>query len=103
MYWELYALILLLSAGACAVLWTRRPTRPVFGYAGTAGWAIVSLQARNIEIYHQDGTSTVVGSEAFQYVAAAMAVLSAATLMLWYLGVYPPVQSEDAGTAEIPD
>jgi len=68
MYWGLYLLIAVLSAGACATLWLVRPTRPVFGLVGTAGWTVAALQARNIEVFHQDGSSTIVGSEAWQYI-----------------------------------
>jgi len=100
MYWPLYQTILLLSAAACALLWTRRPVRPAFGYAGAAGWIIVTLQARNITAY-SNGTSIAVESEAFQYLSAAMTLLTIATVVLYYLGVYPPVVDSEAEAAEI--
>lgn len=100
MYFQLFQLIVVLSAGASALLWLVRPTRPVFGFVGLAGWTIVALQARNLTAY-SDGTEIAAGSEAFQYVALGLALLNATTVVLWYFGVYPPVEP-DAGTAAVP-
>jgi len=102
MFWPLYQTLLVLSAGACAVLWTRRPVRPAFGYAAAGGWIILTLQARNITAY-PGGSAISVESVALQYVAAAMAILTVATLVLHYLGVYPPTVDSDAGQADIRD
>lgn len=94
--------MLLVSAAACALLWARRPVRPAFGYVGAAGWIIVTLQARNITAY-PSGSAVDVGSEALQYFSAALAILTIATIVLYYLGVYPPTTDPDAGAAEIED
>jgi hypothetical protein len=103
MFWALYQVIVILSALASAGVWLVRPVRPVLGMAAAAGWTIATLQARNIEVFHQDGSSTVVGSEAWQLVALGLALLSLATVILWYLGVYPPVhEDDDVGAAAIP-
>ena len=102
MYWPLYQTILLLSAAACALLWARRPVRPAFGYVAAGGWIITTLQARNITAY-PGGSAVSVGSEAVQFFSAAMAILSIATIVLYYLGVYPPVTDDDAGSAGVPD
>jgi len=102
MFWELYALIVLLGAGASACLWLVRPTRPVFGFAAGALWALAALQARNISAY-SNGTEIAVGSEAWQYVCLGLSLISIATVVLWHAGVYPPVEeSDDVGAAEIP-
>lgn len=101
MFFGLYQLIVGLSAGASACLWIIRPTRPVFGFAGAGGWAIAALSARTITLY-SGGSAFSAGSEAFQYFSLGLAVLNLATVVLWYLGVYPPVAEDDSGTAEIP-
>lgn len=103
MFFGLFALTAALSAGACAILWTRRPVRPAFGYAGAGGWVIVALQAQNIRLYHHDGTSTLVGSEPFQYLAASLAILAIATVVMYHAGVYPPVTDSEASSAAIED
>jgi hypothetical protein len=101
MNFGLYQLIVLLSAGACAALWHLRPVRPVFGFAGAGGWTIAALQGRNIVIY-SGGTSFTTGSRAFQLVAMGMAALALSTVVLWYLGVYPPQSTPEDGAADIP-
>jgi len=105
MFWGHYQTILLLCAGASACLWLVRPVRPVFGFIAAAGWSVLALQARNIVTY-QSGSATTVGSEPMQYLYLGLAVLSIATVILWQLGVYPPVeerQQERDGGAAIPD
>jgi hypothetical protein len=101
MNYELYQLIIVLSAGACGALWHLRPVRPVFGMAGAAGWIISALQARNLTIY-SGGTTFQTGSEAWQLVSLGMALLAIVTVVLWYLGVYPPQTSTEDGAAEVP-
>jgi hypothetical protein len=98
----LYGLIVLLGAGASAAAWVVRPTRPVFPMAGAGLWVIVTLQARNLEVITNSGSRVAVdGGQAFQLVALALALLNLATVLLWYLGVYPPVE-ETAGSAGVP-
>jgi len=101
MYWPLYQLLIVISAGACGVLWLYRPVKPVAGFVATAGWVVVSLQARSITVYQTGSSgSTVVESAPFQFFAAGMALLALSTLVLWVLGVYPPI-NERAGGADI--
>jgi len=105
MFWGHYQTILLLSACASALLWLVRPVRPVFGFAAGAGWTVLALQARNIIVDPSD-TKTVVGSEPMQYIYLGMALVSLATVILWHLGVYPPIeegQQDRDGGAAIPD
>jgi hypothetical protein len=101
MYWPLFQTLLILSAGACACLWHLRPVRPVFGLAGAGGWALVALQARNIEHY-SGGQAFTAGSSAFQYLAMGMAVLSVLTVVLWQLGVFPPDANSEIATGDRP-
>jgi len=101
MYWPLYQLLIVISAGACGVLWLYRPVKPVAGFAATAGWVVIALQAKNITVYQTGASgSVIVESEAFQFFAAGMALLSLATIVLYVLGVYPPIDAT-AGGAEI--
>jgi len=101
MYWPLYQLLIVISAGACGVLWLHRPVKPVAGFVATAGWVILSLQARSITVYRTGGSgSTIVESVPFQFFAAGMALLALSTVVLWILGVYPPID-ESAGAADI--
>jgi len=103
MYWPLYQLLIAISAGACGVLWLYRPVKPVAGFVGAAGWVIVAFQARNVVVYRTGASgSTVVESVPFQFFAAGMALLAISTIVLWVLGVYPPVE-ETAGAADIPE
>jgi len=99
MFFGLYQLIVAISAGASACLWLIRPTRPVMGFVGGAGWTILALQARNITAY-SNGTAIDVGSEAWQYLCLGLALLNLVTIVLWYMGVYPPV--EEGGKAGVP-
>lgn len=94
MFWELYQL-LLVFAGACtlASLLYRRAVIPL-GFTAGALWSILALQARNIEVIHQDGTSTIVGSEPWQFVALGLALLMVATTALYWWGVFPPEEEE---------
>jgi hypothetical protein len=90
MYWELYQALFLL-AGACTfAVFLRRESVIPLGFSGAALWAILALQARNITIYHQDGTSTIVGSEAWQFVALGLSLLLLGTVLLYWWGVFPP-------------
>jgi len=90
MYWELY-LALFALAGVCslAVLLRRKSVIPL-GFTSGALWSILALQARNIVIYHQDGTSTVVESQPWQFVSLGLALLMLATVLLYWWGVFPP-------------
>jgi len=104
MNYALYQLIVLLSAGASALLWLVRPTRPVMGFIAGGGWTIVTLQARNLEMLTESGTAIAIdGGQAWQLFALGMALVSIATVVLWYFGVYPPTVDDDAGEAGIPD
>lgn len=99
MYWPLFQLLTVISAGACAVLWMHRPVKPVAGFVAAAGWITLSLQARSITVYNTGASGSVlIESTAFQWFAASMALLSLSTIVLWYVGVYPPID-ESAGGA----
>jgi hypothetical protein len=105
MFWPHFQIVLLLSACASALLWMIRPVRPVFGFAAAAGWTVLALQARNIVVDPAD-TATTIGSEPMQYIYLGLALTSLATVILWHLGVYPPVEEEQQdrdGGAAIPD
>lgn len=94
MMWELYlALMALASACTLIVLVVRKSVIPL-GMAASGLWSILALQARNIVVYHQDGTSTVVGSEPWQFVALGLALLSLATAILYWWGAFPPGEAE---------
>jgi hypothetical protein len=94
MYWELY-LALMALAGACTliVLVVRKSIIPL-GMAASGLWSILALQAQNIVIYHQDGTSTVVGSEPWQYVALGLALLNIGVVILYWWEAFPPKDGE---------
>jgi len=90
MYWELYlALMALASACTLIVLVVRESVIPL-GMAASGLWSILALQARSITIYHQDGTSSIVGSEPWQYIALGLALLSLATVILYWWDAFPP-------------
>jgi len=101
MYWELYQALLVL-AGACTfAVFLRRESVIPLGFTGASLWSILALQARNITIYHQDGTSTVVGSEPWQFVSLGLALLLIGTVLLYWWGVFPPEDdSTDDGRQE---
>lgn len=95
MFWKLYVALMVLAAGASAsALVLKRAVEPT-GFVSAALWALLALQARNITLYHQDGSSTAVGSEAWQYIALGLALLSLIAVVLSYLGVYPPEESPE--------
>jgi len=90
MMWELY-LVLTVFAGVCtlAVLLVRESVLPL-GLLAAGLWSVLALQARNIVIYHQDGTTTTTGSEPWQFVALGLAVLMVGVSVLYWWGVFPP-------------
>lgn len=101
MYWGLYQILVLLGAGASAGAWLVRPHRPVLSISGAALWTIVALQAKVLTAYSGGTSFAVETGRGWQYVATGFAVLSLATAVLWYLGVYPP--AEEPGQAKIPE
>jgi hypothetical protein len=104
MYYELYALVVVLGAGAAAGGWLVRPVRPVLPMVGSGLWIIATLQARNLEVISNGSRLSVDAGQAWQLVCLAVAILEIATVVLWYVGVYPPTREDDAvGSAEIPD
>jgi hypothetical protein len=104
MYYELYTLVVVLGAGAAAGGWLVRPTRPVLPMVGSGLWTIATLQARNLEVISNGSRLSVDGGQAWQLVCLAIALLQLATVILWYLGVYPPTEErDDVGSADIPD
>jgi len=50
-----------------------------------------------VVLYHQDGTSTVVGSVSFQYICLGLSLLSLMAFVLWYMGEYPVGESDEPG------
>jgi|APHM01.1.fsa_nt_gi hypothetical protein len=103
MFYALYQVIVLIATGASAGAWLVRPTRPVLPMAAAGLWVIVTLQARSLEVITDSGTRVAVdGGQAWQLVALALALLNLTTVVLWYLGVYPPVPDDGDGRATIP-
>jgi hypothetical protein len=96
---QLYLTIVAVGAGATYAYAIREDAVPFMTLLGTTSWAMAALQARNIVLYHQDGTSTVVGSEAFQYFALGLAILSFMAFTLWYMGEFPVQESDEPGEA----
>lgn len=99
MYWELYQLVVVLGAGAAACVFVLRRAIPAMSLLGAALWSVAALQAQNIEVLREDGTTTVVGSAAWQYLALGVALLTLAAGVLYYAGVYPPQPSPDGDGA----
>lgn len=97
----LYLVVVALAAGATYAYVVRETAIPLATLSATAFWAIAALQGNNVVLYHQDGTSTTVGSPSFQYMATGLAILSFGAWLLWYWGEYPP--SEAAADEPHPD
>jgi len=103
MIWPLYQ-TLLVFAGACTfAVFIKRESVVPLGFTGASIWSILALQARNITIYHQDGTSTVVGSEAWQFISLGLGLLLLATVFLYWWGVFPPEAAGDQASVEVND
>jgi hypothetical protein len=105
MYWELYQILILLAAGCTTGVLLFRQSIVPLGLLGSGVWSILMYQARNITIYHSDGTSTVVGSPSWQFVCLGAALLLLTAVTLHFLNVFPPQDSasnEGAVGAEQP-
>lgn len=98
MYWGLYLSMFAFAAACTLIVFVARKSVIPLGLASAGLWGILTLQARNIEIYHQDGSSTIVGSEAWQYVALGLALLMIATSILYWWGEFPPGEDEQPDT-----
>jgi hypothetical protein len=98
MYWGLYQTLILLAAGCTTgVLFFRRSIIPL-GLLGSGLWSILMYQARNIVIYHSGGGSTTVGSPAWQFVSLGAALLLLTAVVLHYLEVFPPENTDADAT-----
>lgn len=85
----LFVLTVALAAGATHTWAIRETSVPYAALAAGGLWGVAALQAQNIVIYHQDGTSTTVGTEPLQWLFAGFAVLSVSVILLWYFEIYP--------------
>jgi len=104
MFWGLYQ-TLLLFAGACTLiaLVTRRSVVPL-GLLSTGLWSVLALQARNIEVVRNVADPPLTtGSEAWQYIALGLALLSLAAVVLYYWGVFPPEDEDASAGGEAPE
>jgi hypothetical protein len=90
---QLYLVVILLGLGSLYAWALRKESIAFMSLLSTTNWGLAAMSARNITLYHDDGTSTVVGNAPFQYVALGIALLSFIAFVLWYFGEYPP---EDA-------
>lgn len=86
----------LASACTLIVFVVRKSVIPL-GMASAGLWSVLALQARNIEVYHQDGSSTMVGSEPWQYISLGLALLTLGTVLLYWWGVFPPEDKQVVG------
>lgn len=94
MFWELYALLTVFAGASTLALFLVRKSIVPLGLLTGGLWSVLALQARNIVVYHQDGTSTTVGSEPWQFIALGLAVLTIAAAALHLWGVFPPDEGE---------
>lgn len=95
MYWELYQTLLVLAGlGTGAVLIGRVSIIPTGSITGGL-WAVLALQARNIEIYEGVSGSTIVGSESWQFLSLGLSLLMLGAVALHYWGVFPPEKNTD--------
>jgi hypothetical protein len=93
MYYLNY-LLLWLVAGVATYIWAVREERvPMAGLVSTASWGVVALVGGSTTIYHQDGSTSAVGTPVMQWVAAGLALLSLGAVVLWIFGQYPPTQN----------
>lgn len=86
----LYLTVVLLGAGATYAFALREEAVAFSSLVATASWSIAALQGKNIVLYHQDGSSTTVGSASIQYLFLGLALISVMAWFLWYFGQYPP-------------
>jgi len=94
---QLFLALVATGAGATWAYVVREDAIPFTTLVATSSWAIVALQSRNVVLYHQDGTSTTVGSVPFQYFALGLALLSFLAFALWYMGEFPVRESDEPG------
>jgi hypothetical protein len=91
MYWGLYQTLLVFAgASTLALLLARRSVVPLGLFSGGV-WAVLALQARNIEILREVADPPLVtGSVAWQFLATGLSLLCLSAAFLYFLGVFPP-------------
>jgi len=97
MFWQLYLAMMALASACTLIVFVVRKSVIPLGMASAGLWSVLALQARNIEVYHQDGSSTMVGSEPWQYISLGLALLTLGTVLLYWWGVFPPEDKQVVG------
>ena len=103
MYWPLYQTLLVFAgASTLAMLLARRSVVPLGLFSGGT-WAVLALQARNIEVFRGVDGVAITGSVAWQYLATGLAILSLSAAFLYFLGVFPPEDDAAQPAADMAD
>jgi len=104
MYWGLYQTLLVFAAASTLAMFLARRSVVPLGLFSSGAWAVLALQARNIEIMKQVADPPlVVGSVAWQYLATGLSILSLAAAFLYFLGVFPPEDEATEPEADVGD